>query len=140
MEVDGDKKDSMISLDDDDDDENSNGSSVVELEQEEKKKCMKAILLQFAENYRPAYYGTHRKKSKKISPKNPFKKDEVLLDYEVDSDEEWEEEEPGESLSNSEGEDEDNEDNDEDDEDEGFFVPHGYLSDDEGIEEDEEVC
>ncbi|XP_048583932.1 uncharacterized protein LOC116615698 [Nematostella vectensis] len=138
MEVDGDKKDSMISLDDDDDDENSNGSSVVELEQEEKKKCMKAILLQFAENYRPAYYGTHRKKSKKISPKNPFKKDEVLLDYEVDSDEEWEEEEPGESLSNSEGEDEDNEDNDEDDEDEGFFVPHGYLSDDEGIEEDEE--
>lgn len=26
-----------------------------------------------------------------------------LLDYEVDSDEEWEEEEPGESLSHSEG-------------------------------------
>ena len=28
---------------------------------------------------------------------------QVLLDYEVDSDDEWEEEEPGESLSHSEG-------------------------------------
>jgi chromatin assembly factor 1 subunit A len=28
--------------------------------------------------------------------------DKKLLDYEVDSDEEWEEEEPGESLSHSE--------------------------------------
>jgi hypothetical protein len=27
---------------------------------------------------------------------------QVLLDYDVDSDDEWEEEEPGESLSNSE--------------------------------------
>uniref|UniRef100_A0A8C1ZRQ8 Chromatin assembly factor 1, subunit A (p150) n=1 Tax=Cyprinus carpio TaxID=7962 RepID=A0A8C1ZRQ8_CYPCA len=61
-----------------------------------------------------------------------------LLDYEVDSDEEWEEEEPGESLSHSEGDDDD-EGGDDDDDDDGFFVPHGYLSEGEGaLEEDEE--
>lgn len=57
-----------------------------------------------------------------------------LLDYEVDSDDEWEEEEPGESLSHSEGEDDD-EVGDDEDEDDGFFVPHGYLSEDEGVTE-----
>ncbi|CAB1324382.1 unnamed protein product [Coregonus sp. 'balchen'] len=61
-------------------------------------------LLQFRENYRPAYWGTWRKNSPHISPRCPLRKDKDLLDYEVDSDEEWEEEEPGESLSHSEGE------------------------------------
>ena len=38
----------------------------------------------------------------------------------------------------SQGEDEgDGEDDDEDDD--GFFVPHGYLSDDEGVAEDEDL-
>ncbi|KAK6314180.1 hypothetical protein J4Q44_G00156390 [Coregonus suidteri] len=96
-------------------------------------------LLQFRENYRPAYWGTWRKNSPHISPRCPLRKDKDLLDYEVDSDEEWEEEEPGESLSHSEGEDNDNDggENDDDDED-GFFVPHGYLSDGEGALEEEE--
>uniref|UniRef100_A0A8C4QQ70 Uncharacterized protein n=1 Tax=Eptatretus burgeri TaxID=7764 RepID=A0A8C4QQ70_EPTBU len=88
-------------------------------------------LLHFHENYRPAYYGTWRKCSKQITPRNPYAKDEELLDYEVDSDDEWNEEEPGESLSHSEGE-EDDDDND------GFFVPHGHLSDEEGASD--EVC
>lgn len=35
--------------------------------------------------------------------KYPLFCDQSLLDYDVDSDEEWEEEEPGESLSHSEG-------------------------------------
>ncbi|KAJ7992999.1 hypothetical protein DPEC_G00267900 [Dallia pectoralis] len=96
-------------------------------------------LLQFRENYRPAYWGTWSKKSPLISPRYPLRQDKDLLDYDVDSDEEWEEEEPGESLSHSEGEDNDEGgDNDDDDED-GFFVPHGYLSDGEGaLEEGEE--
>ncbi|XP_035636191.1 chromatin assembly factor 1 subunit A-like isoform X2 [Oncorhynchus keta] len=96
-------------------------------------------LLQFRENYRPAYWGTWRKNSPHISPRCPLRQDKDLLDYEVDSDEEWEEEEPGESLSHSEGEDNDNDggENDDDDED-GFFVPHGYLSDGEGALEEEE--
>ncbi|KAK3731428.1 hypothetical protein QZH41_013615, partial [Actinostola sp. cb2023] len=127
-------------LDDDDDDVNSVSSSVVEIQEDEKKKVsMKAIYLKFHENTRPPYYGTHRKKSKKISPKNPLKKDEALLNYEVDSDDEWEEEEPGESLSDSEPEGDNEEDNEDGDEEEdGWMVPHGYLSDDEGIEQDEE--
>ncbi|KAM6921545.1 chromatin assembly factor 1 subunit A [Xenentodon cancila] len=95
-------------------------------------------LLQFHENYRPAYWGTWSKISSHISPRYPLRRDKDLLDYEVDSDEEWEEEEPGESLSHSEGEDEEEGGDDEDDDDDGFFVPHGYLSDDEGALEEEE--
>ncbi|KAK2907675.1 chromatin assembly factor 1 subunit A isoform X1 [Channa argus] len=95
-------------------------------------------LLQFHENYRPAYWGTWNRKSSHISPRCPFKQDKDLLDYEVDSDEEWEEEEPGESLSHSEGEDEEEGGEDDDDDDDGFFVPHGYLSDDEGALDEED--
>ncbi|CAK6955189.1 chromatin assembly factor 1 subunit A [Scomber scombrus] len=94
-------------------------------------------LLQFHENYRPAYWGTWSKKSSHISPRCPLRQDKDLLDYEVDSDEEWEEEEPGESLSHSEGEDEEEGGDDDNDDDDGFFVPHGYLSDDEGALEEE---
>ena len=63
------------------DDENSNLS----VEIIEKKTNLssavglKCKLLQFHKNYRPAYYGTWRKRSKQISPKNPFKKDMVQL-------------------------------------------------------------
>ncbi|XP_019936438.2 chromatin assembly factor 1 subunit A isoform X1 [Paralichthys olivaceus] len=93
-------------------------------------------LLRFHENHRPAYWGTWSKKSSHVSPRCPLRQDKELLDYEVDSDEEWEEEEPGESLSHSEGEDEE-EGGEDDDDDDGFFVPHGYLSDDEGALEEE---
>ena len=34
-------------------------------------------LLQFHTNHRPAYFGTWRKRSKIITPRNPFKKDAV---------------------------------------------------------------
>eukprot|EP00058_Branchiostoma_floridae_P016562 XP_002602050.1 hypothetical protein BRAFLDRAFT_94449 [Branchiostoma floridae] len=92
-------------------------------------------LLQFHENYRPAYYGTWNKTSKQLNPRNPFKKDEDLFDYEFDSDDEWEEEEPGESISHSEGE-KDDSDSDADSDLEDFFVPHGHLSEDEGCEDE----
>ncbi|NXQ24184.1 CAF1A factor, partial [Alaudala cheleensis] len=91
-------------------------------------------LLQFSENHRPAYWGTWNKRSPLIRARNPWAKDTKLLDYEVDSDEEWEEEEPGESLSHSEEDDE--EEAEDEDEDDGFFVPHGYLSEDEGVTEE----
>jgi chromatin assembly factor 1 subunit A len=64
------------------------------------------------------------------------------VNYDVDSDEEWEEEEPGESISDSEGEENEN-GQEEDDEDDGFFVPHGYLSEDEGGDDEcrrKDVC
>ncbi|XP_067414387.1 chromatin assembly factor 1 subunit A isoform X1 [Emydura macquarii macquarii] len=101
----------------------------------ERKKFGRMKLLQFSENHRPAYWGTWNKKTTVIHPRNPWSKDNKLLDYEVDSDEEWEEEEPGESLSHSEGDDEEEGGEDEDDDD-GFFVPHGYLSEDEGVTEE----
>ncbi|PKU30578.1 hypothetical protein llap_19117 [Limosa lapponica baueri] len=100
----------------------------------ERGKFGRMKLLQFCENHRPAYWGTWNKKTTTIRPRNPWAKDSKLLDYEVDSDEEWEEEEPGESLSHSEGDDE--EEGEDEDDDDGFFVPHGYLSDDEGVTEE----
>ncbi|XP_074783984.1 chromatin assembly factor 1 subunit A [Athene noctua] len=100
----------------------------------ERGKFGRMKLLQFCENHRPAYWGTWNKKTTIIRPRNPWLKDSKLLDYEVDSDEEWEEEEPGESLSHSEGDDE--EEGEDEDDDDGFFVPHGYLSEDEGVTEE----
>ncbi|CCI10640.1 unnamed protein product [Albugo candida] len=68
-------------------------------------------LLQFAENHRPAFYGTFNKTSHLLrNGRRPFAR-AGNVDYSVDSDDEWEEEEPGESLSDEsehESEDEDN--------------------------------
>ncbi|NXU47616.1 CAF1A factor, partial [Turnix velox] len=100
----------------------------------ERGKFGRMKLLQFCENHRPAYWGTWNRKTTLIRPRNPWSKDSKLLDYEVDSDEEWEEEEPGESLSHSEEDDE--EEGEDEDDDDGFFVPHGYLSEDEGVTEE----
>ena len=55
----------------------------------------------------------------------------------MDSDDEWEEDEPGESLSGPEDEEEE-EDKEDEDEDDGFYVPHGYLSEGEGCEDEED--
>ncbi|KAJ4809594.1 Chromatin assembly factor 1 subunit fas1 [Rhynchospora pubera] len=101
-------------------------------------RTAKKKLLQFDKSYRPAYYGTWSKKSSVIGPRHPFKTDPDL-DYEVDSDEEWEEEDPGESLSDCEKDkeeelEEENSKAEEEDSEDSFFVPDGYLSEDEGIE------
>ncbi|KAI8906883.1 hypothetical protein EDD86DRAFT_210036 [Gorgonomyces haynaldii] len=92
-------------------------------------------LLHFSEDVRPSFYGpwSLHPKSSKINGRRPFGKDEQM-DYEVDSELEWEEDEPGEELG-SEDEIEEEEEEDEEEED-GWLVPHGYLSEDEGIEED----
>ncbi|XP_063771268.1 chromatin assembly factor 1 subunit A isoform X2 [Pseudophryne corroboree] len=104
----------------------------------ERRTFGKMKLLQFCENYRPAYWGTWNRSSVVICPRKPWAQDTKLFDYEMDSDEEWVEEEPGESLSHSEGDEDDDEPKEDDDEDDGFFVPHGYLSEDEGGVSDEE--
>lgn len=86
---------------------------------------------------RPPYFGTWRKKSKIIRARNPFAKDEKLIDYEIDSDDEWEDEADGESIADSDkGDMEEETVNGDDDDDDGFFVPHGHLSDDELDEEE----
>ncbi|KAJ3310985.1 hypothetical protein HDV04_004502 [Boothiomyces sp. JEL0838] len=91
-------------------------------------------LLKFHTDLRPAYFGTWSKKSKDVNGKKPFGKD-VALDYEVDSELEWEEEEEGEELVSENEEEPEEEDEMEDD----WIVPNGYLSEDEGMgEEDDE--
>lgn len=96
---------------------------------------MRAKFLQFHENRRPAYFGTWRKKSKSVKPRNPLGIDKNVFDYEVDSDDDWEEEEPGESLHGSDDEEKEN-DSDNYEIDNEFFVPHGYLSDEEAENEE----
>ncbi|KAG8078738.1 hypothetical protein GUJ93_ZPchr0007g4278 [Zizania palustris] len=100
-------------------------------------RSIKNKLLQFDKSNRPAYYGSWRKKSAIVGPRCPLKMDPDL-DYEVESDDEWEEEDPGESLSdcekdNDEAMEEDSKTTDDESED-GFVVPDGYLSDNEGIQ------
>ena len=88
-------------------------------------------LLQFHDNYRPPYYGTYSKKSSTVTARRPLSKD-VNVDYTFDSDEEWEEDDPGEDLSAMSGEDDDDEGEDLEEDGDGFEVPDGYLSADEG--------
>ncbi|KAI9103183.1 chromatin assembly factor 1 subunit A-domain-containing protein [Phlyctochytrium arcticum] len=93
-------------------------------------------LLQFCENLRPAYWGTWSKKCSKITGRRPLRMDTEVLDYEYDSEAEWEDEEPGEELCSDEGgEDEDG--SDAGDDENNWLVPHGYLSDDEGMADGE---
>ncbi|KAH6812706.1 Plant stearoyl-acyl-carrier-protein desaturase family protein [Perilla frutescens var. frutescens] len=108
--------------------------------------CQKRIrsmqLLQFDKSHRPAFYGVWPRKSQVIGARHPFAKDQDI-DYEIDSDEEWEEEEPGESLSDCEKDEEDESTeeqqkvDDEDESEDEFFVPDGYLSENEGVQTDE---
>lgn len=111
-------------------------------------KCKrKKQLLQFDKSHRPAFYGNWPKKSQVIGPRHPFVKDPDL-DYEIDSDEEWEEEEPGESLSDCDKDDEEESleegpskaEDEENESEDGFFVPDGYLSENEGVQEDRMEC
>uniref|UniRef100_A0A8C5ZZ60 Chromatin assembly factor 1 subunit A n=1 Tax=Marmota marmota marmota TaxID=9994 RepID=A0A8C5ZZ60_MARMA len=88
----------------------------------ERRKFGRMKLLQFSENHRPAYWGTWNKKTVVIHPRNPWAQDKVgALRC------------PGPHVLLHDDDDEVGEDEDEDD---GFFVPHGYLSEDEGVTEE----
>lgn len=137
--------------------------TVETIETQPAKRSYRAKFLRFAENRRPPYYGTWRKKSTTLGPRRPFGQDkvrqlltmmavkrngneplklifivylQVFFDYEIDSDLEWEEEDPGESLSDDD--EADKESDDDYDIDNEFFVPHGHLSDEE-LNDDEMV-
>lgn len=109
------------------------------LEEQPKPSIMRAKFLKFAENRRPAYFGTWRKRSKVVKARKPFVLDSEHFDYEIDSDEDWEEDDSGESLQGSDDEDKENDSENEYEVDNEFFVPHGHLSDDEINDEDDEV-
>ncbi|CAG2173387.1 unnamed protein product [Oppiella nova] len=92
--------------------------------------------LQFHTNVRPPYRGTFRKRSHTIKATQPFNRDTDVFDYEVDSDEEWEEGGPGESL---DGSDSDGSVKDDYEIDNEIFVPHGYLSEDENEQNEDQL-
>ncbi|KAJ1553218.1 hypothetical protein HK096_008772, partial [Nowakowskiella sp. JEL0078] len=76
--------------------------------------------------------GVWIKRSRIITGRRPFALDNKNLDYEIDSDEEWEDDD-GEELKSDD--DEDDVKIDVDEEEDGFVVPEGYFSDDEGDHE-----
>ncbi len=75
------------------------------------------------------FYGRLLKKSALITARNPFKKDENVLDYEMDSEDEWAEQH-GEDLDKKDAdeEQEDEEMANEEEEEAGFIVSDGHLS------------
>ena len=94
----------------------------------DRKKC---ILL---EDSHIKYLGFYDKKSYFLEPKNPLKKDETIIDYDMDSEEEWNEQN-GEDLAADNKQDEEEDDEVEkllreegDEEEAGFIVPDDYLS------------
>ncbi|CAO3638427.1 unnamed protein product [Mucor hiemalis] len=100
------------------------------------RQVLRMKLLQFSEDVRPAYFGTFTKKSHKVTGRRPFAKDQDTFDYDVDSEAEWEPEGEGDDIvSGDEDEDDPNTDMI-DPEDAGWLVPEGYLSDNEGVDED----
>ncbi|XP_030244688.1 chromatin assembly factor 1 subunit A isoform X2 [Drosophila navojoa] len=109
---------------------NAVGTPIV-VERPKQVPWMRAKYLHFADNRRPPYYGTWRKRSQVITARRPLGQDKTYFDYEVDSDCEWEEEEPGESLSASEDEKERESEEESEEEYNEWFVPHGHLSDEE---------
>ena len=60
--------------------------------------------LSFYEDVRPGYCGTFSKRSRVLSGRAPFRKDEEVFNYEYDSEADWdEEEEGGEDICDSDG-------------------------------------
>jgi hypothetical protein len=90
----------------------------------ERKKCI------IIEDSFIKYLGLFEKKSLILNPRNPLKKDETVIDYDMSSEEEWNENN-GEDVDAKNDEDEDDEVEKmlrEEGEEEGFIVPDDYLS------------
>ncbi|EMR10202.1 hypothetical protein PNEG_01475 [Pneumocystis murina B123] len=95
-----------------------------------KLKIFPMKLLQFREDVRPPYYGTFSKSSFILTPRNPFKTDEHLFNYNYDSEAEWIEEEEGEDIDNMDDseEEEDAAALKEDEDDRDFLDDEGELN------------
>ncbi|KAF9537856.1 hypothetical protein EC957_007562 [Mortierella hygrophila] len=100
--------------------------------------ALRMRLFQFAENYRPAYYGTWSRRSKNITGRRFLGKDADLVDYDFDSEAEWEEDEEGEECKSDDDDDDADELCSEQEEEDDWLVPEGYLSDDEGLDAGDE--
>ena len=93
---------------------------------EESKQRAKCIII---EDSFKKYHGHFNKKSSIISARNPFRRDDDLIDYEMESEDE-EAEENGEDLDKKDAENDEDEDmNSEEEEGKaGFIVSDGHLS------------
>lgn len=92
----------------------------------ERKKCI------IIEDSFMKYLDIFQKRSYIINPRNPLKKDETVIDYDMSSEEEWNEQN-GEDLDAKQDEEEDEEEKMiieemKEGENEGFIVPDDYLS------------
>lgn len=104
-------------------------------------------LLQFREDVRPPYFGTFRRRSRKVYGRRPLGRADGVVDYDYDSEAEWEPEaeEGDDCVSGEEDEEEDaggadaEGDADDDNAEDRWLVPHGYLSDDERGEDEQGV-
>ncbi|KAI8055365.1 hypothetical protein BDF22DRAFT_741956 [Syncephalis plumigaleata] len=108
-------------------------------------------LLQYAEDVvLVILVSTWSRKSRVITGRRFLARDDTLLNYEVDSEAEWEEEGEGEECRSDEEDDDDDEQDtlvnrksfssqqlEEEDDEDGWLVPHGYLSEDEGESDDD---
>ena len=93
---------------------------------EESKHRAKCIII---EDSFKKYHGLFNKKSSVISARNPFRRDDELIDYEMESEDE-EAEENGEDLDRKDAENEEDDDMNSEEEEgkEGFIVSDGHLS------------
>ena len=81
------------------------------------------------------YLGFHEKRSFFLNPRNPLKKDETVIDYEMDSEEEWNEQNGEDVVADNKLDDaEDDEvekllrEDGENEQEVGFIVPDDYFS------------
>ena len=74
------------------------------------------------------------KKNGKLSVRDPYKIDENLINYQLDSEDEWAEEN-GEDINDDDKEEESDEEQDDDN---GFIVDDGYLSMSEMMDSDDD--
>ena len=72
--------------------------------------------------------GSCKNQSKVLTCRNPFKADEVLIDYDMDSEDEWAEENGEEINDDNEKSDDDDEEAGDQEEVQGFIVDDDYLS------------
>eukprot|EP00887_Chlorella_sp_A99_P006092 scaffold22.g6092.t1 len=100
-------------------------------------KIWRRKLLSFpSDTQRPPYYGSHSVRSSEVRARRFWGRDGVL-DYDVMSDQEWEDEGDGESLSKADGESEAAPESEA--EQDSFVCSDGHLSEDEGIQLDDDM-
>lgn len=107
----------------------------LKLKEKNKKSDLKMVKLIYIHNSSFPNKTIPDKVSNKINPKCPFVKDDYIIDYDKDSEEEFMEEN-AEDLQSNENSVEEEDEEDDDNQNEKWIVPDGHLSEDELSEKD----